>query len=64
MLDAPPRPLAARLQLNVEEWFEGDHYETLAICRYGPEAFIPRLEAERRLASLLDVLSPAQEKDL
>jgi hypothetical protein len=18
---------------NVEEWFEGDHYETLAICR-------------------------------
>jgi hypothetical protein len=19
---------------NVEEWFEGDHYETLAICRH------------------------------
>jgi hypothetical protein len=26
------RPLAPRLQYNVEEWFEGDHYETLAIC--------------------------------
>jgi hypothetical protein len=25
--------LAARLLLHVEEWFEGDQYETLAICR-------------------------------
>jgi len=25
--------LAARLHFNVEEWFEGDRYETLASCR-------------------------------
>ena len=27
------KPLARRLQLQREEWFEGDRYETLAICR-------------------------------
>jgi hypothetical protein len=24
---------SAGFNFNVEEWFEGDHYETLAICR-------------------------------
>jgi hypothetical protein len=28
-----PLPESARLQFQVEEWFESDRYETLAICR-------------------------------
>jgi hypothetical protein len=32
MLDAPPDHWLPGFNFNVEEWFEGDRYETLAIC--------------------------------
>src|SRR5215475_10692972 len=32
-LRSPAGPPAAGFNYNVEEWFEGDRYETLAICR-------------------------------
>jgi len=32
-LRSPAGPPAAGFDYNVEEWFEGDRYETLAICR-------------------------------
>jgi hypothetical protein len=32
-LAAPPDHWLPGFNFNVEEWFEGDRYETLAICR-------------------------------
>jgi hypothetical protein len=32
-LAAPPDHWLPGFDFNVEEWFEGDQYETLAICR-------------------------------